>query len=94
MSERTFEAFIKLVQDSCEGQAKRKGYAEAGADGNNPLIDFKTSIGIEPHHSIGEIIMKCVEYIKEPRESCIIKIAAWAFLVWKNEPNIKRGNKG
>lgn len=75
--------FFRLVEDSLGAHAARKGYSENGADGENLLYKFTNSIGASAGHSVGEIIYKSVEYMKEPREVLLIKIAAWALLEWR-----------
>ena len=80
---RTLNDFNRLVQESLEKHAERKGYNDSGADGENLLYQFTKHIGASGGHSMGEIIYKATEYMKEAREVLLIKIAAWAFLEWK-----------
>lgn len=80
---RTLNDFNKLVQESLEKHAERKGYNLTGADGDNKLYEFTKHIGASGGHSMGEIIYKATEYMKDAREVLLIKIAAWAFLEWK-----------
>ena len=80
---RNFDSFMSLVRDSVDGQAARKGYTANGADGDNALYRFTKEIGVSDGHSIGEMIYKLVEYVKEPREVILIKVAGWSFLMWK-----------
>ena len=80
---RTLNDFNKLVQESLEKHAERKGYNDTGADGDNMLYQFTKHIGASGGHSMGEIIYKATEYMKDAREVLLIKIAAWAFLEWK-----------
>ena len=80
---RTFDEFAKAVRDSCEGHAKRKGYTTSDADGDNQLITVATAMGFHEAHSIGEIVYKCAEYLKAPRDVLLIKIAGWAYVVWR-----------
>jgi hypothetical protein len=80
---RNFNDFNKLVKESLEQHARRKGYNNEGADGDNMLYQFTKHIGASGGHSMGEIIYKATEYMKEAREVLLIKIAAWAFLEWK-----------
>ena len=82
--ERTFAAFMEEVRASLEGHAERKGYSNGGADGVNPLAEFMVTIGAEPGHSVGEIIHKCVEHLKSPRDVNLVKIAAWAFIAYRH----------
>ena len=81
--DRGVEKFFHAVRESLETHAQRKGYNETGADGPNLLYELTKQIGASAGHSMGEIIYKATEYMKEPREVLLIKIAAWAFLEWK-----------
>lgn len=83
MKERTFKEFMRQVEDSLDGHAKRKGYSDNGTDGANPLYEFEVAIGAAPAHAMGEIIYKATEYLREAREVLLIKIAGWAYLEWK-----------
>lgn len=87
---RTFEQFVEAVRDSLEGQAERKGYSVGGVNGPNPLAEFAAKTGLDPGHSIGEIVFKCVEYLKQPREVALFKIAAWSYILWKHSPGDDR----
>jgi hypothetical protein len=80
---RTFEEFSKQVKDSCESHAQRKGYTTSDVDGENQLLRVAVALGIHDQHSIGEIVYKCAEYLKAPRDVLLIKIAGWAYIVWK-----------
>ena len=80
---RTLNDFNRLVQESLEKHAERTGYNDTGADGDNMLYQFTKHIGASNGHSMGEIIYKATEYMKDAREVLLIKIAAWAFLEWK-----------
>ena len=83
MSGRTFDEFLAAVKDSVDGQAKRKNYASNGLDGKNQLLEVGKLLNFEPQHGIGEIVYKCAEYLKDPREVLLIKIAGWAYILWK-----------
>jgi hypothetical protein len=80
---RTFEKFSDLVRDSVDGQAKRKNYTQNGVDGPNQLSDVGNLLQFEPQHGIGEIVYKSAEYLKNPREVLLIKIAGWCFILWR-----------
>lgn len=86
---RTFEEFAKQVRESCEQQAKRKGYTDKDIDQENKLATITQLIGIQAQHGIGEIIYKAVEYIKAPREVLLVKIAGWAYILWRVAPAAK-----
>jgi len=82
--DKSFDAFMTEVRDSVENHAERKNYIqEKNCDGVNPLAAFLSAIGIFTGHNIGEIIYKCVEYVKAPRRVLLVKIAGWAWLEWK-----------
>lgn len=85
--ERTFAAFMEEVLGSLEGHAERKGYNVTGADGPNDLFEDGIRAGDEPAHALGEIRYKCKEMLHEPRAVLPIKIAAWAFLLWRYCPD-------
>ena len=74
------EVFFKLVEESLGIHAARKGYSENGADGENLLYQFTASVGMSAGHSMGEVVYKATEYMKEPREVLLVKIAAWCLL--------------
>jgi hypothetical protein len=79
---KRFEEFLEAVRDSVEGQAKRKNYSENGVAGENKLSEVGRLLEFEPQHGIGEIVYKCAEYLKNPREVLLIKIAGWAGVLW------------
>lgn len=81
--DRTFDAFMALVKDSCEGQANRKGYTKGKIDAPNQLTEVATLLEFEPQHGIGEIVYKCAEYLKNPREVLLVKIGGWAYILWR-----------
>ena len=83
---RTFEAFVKEVKDSCEAHAKRKNYAQGNVDDDNQLAGFISSLKIHNPHAIGEIICKCVEFLKDPKPLLVVKIAGWAWMIYKYLP--------
>lgn len=80
---RTFEEFQKQVRESCESHAQRKGYTTSDVNGENQLLRVAVALGIHDQHSIGEIVYKCAEYLKAPRDLLLIKIAGWAYIIWK-----------
>ena len=79
---RRFEEFLEAVRDSVESQAKRKNYSENGVTGENKLSEVGRLLEFEPQHGIGEIVYKCAEYLKNPREVLLIKIAGWCGVLW------------
>ena len=89
MKERTLDAFLALVKDSVDGQAKRKGYTDNGVDGPNKLAEITKLIGIQAAHGVGECVYKLVEYLKNPREVLLIKVAGWMYILWHDHADPK-----
>lgn len=81
----SLDEFLEAVRDSVESHAKRKNYTDHGADGENKLVTIMAAMGIGVPHGIGEIVYKCTEYLRNPREVLLIKIAGWAFIIWRGE---------
>jgi hypothetical protein len=79
---KRFEDFLEAVRDSVEAQAKRKNYSENGVAGENKLSEVGRLLEFEPQHGIGEIVYKCAEYLRNPREVLLVKIAGWAGVLW------------
>ena len=79
-----FEEFTTLVRDLLEPTAAAKGYSKGGANGPNPLYEFVEEVAGGPGHPLGEIIYKARRYSSLKQERDVLKIAAWAFLVWKS----------
>jgi hypothetical protein len=80
----TFNEFVTQVREKCEGVAKDKGYNSTGVDGKeNELYSFIQSMADGDAHAIGEIIYKAVRYSKRGDKDDLVKIAAWAFLIYK-----------
>jgi hypothetical protein len=80
---RTFEEFSKQVRESVDQQAKRKGYTEKNIDEENKLAAITKLMGIQAQHGAGEIVYKITEYLKNPREVLLIKIAGWCYILWR-----------
>lgn len=84
---KDFSAFVKGVEESLSGSANGKGYAQHGT-ADTDLHDF-----IEYHfsgHALGEIVSKCVRYQAKKNPEDLLKIAAWAYLLWQNEVPLQR----
>lgn len=76
------EGFFIQVREILESKAKDKGYLSPVG---NVLMDF---MNYEfPDHALGEIIYKVVRYNSKKDPVDLIKIAAWACLVynWRNK---------
>lgn len=74
--------FYEEVEKSISQKAKEKGYSAPNSDTRRELIDFVGKYA--PGHSIGEIIYKAIRWTRKHDPEDLIKIAAWAFLVWDN----------
>lgn len=86
MPERTAEEFLGLVSQLLNATAKDKGYNAQGLDGPNVLYEFiQGQLGKQSHtHALGEIVYKAVRYNSKNNPEDLVKIAAWALLVWKH----------
>ena len=74
--------FMKLVSDKVGDQAHDKGYRIGDADTGEDLLKVTGD-----DHAIGEIIYKAVRFRAKKNQDDLVKIAAWAFLLWrKNKP--------
>lgn len=79
----TYESFSVRVKELLEETAAGKDYNQTGTDGPNELYDFVSTIAGGPGHALGEIIYKVKRYAAKGNEEDLLKIAAWAFLVWR-----------
>ncbi len=84
---RDLHVFLQQVTALLEPTAAAKGYNSAGIDGFNRLYTFvQSTVGHQTHaHGLGEIIYKAVRYAAKGQPEDLVKIAAWAFLVWKHK---------
>ena len=80
----TYEDFCKEVEALLNYAASDKGYNRTGVDGENALYDFVNSIVGENKHALGEIIYKVRRYASKRDPKDVLKIAAWAFLIWRD----------
>lgn len=78
---QTWDQFISKVKSLLEPTANEKGYNSTGVNGKNELYEFVHSHA--PGHALGEIIYKAVRYGRKRDKQDILKIAAWAYLIWK-----------
>lgn len=83
VDDRTFDQFVAEVRGLLEPTASGKGYSATGVDGPNQLYEFVSSFA-GPHHALGEIVYKAKRYEAKRNPEDILKIAAWAFLVYKH----------
>lgn len=73
--------FYIELQDMVIRNAKKKGYHGEG-DNGRILYDFVAEYA--HGHSIGEIIYKAIRWTRKKDTTDLVKIAAWAFLIWDN----------
>lgn len=90
MEGKTFAEFCKVVKESLEEHAARKGYHKKSIDEPNALYESEVAVGSEPGHTIGEIRYKAAEYMEEPRDVLPIKIAGWCYLLWRYTPQLRK----
>lgn len=79
----TFDTFSQEIHSLLDATAKSKGYNDTGADGDNQLFSFCQKMGLG--HAEGEIVYKVVRYHKKRNPEDLLKIAAWAFLLWRTK---------
>lgn len=78
----TFDEFVRAVRSLLDENASAKGYNQTGTDGPNQLFDFVAAHA--PGHAAGEIIYKIVRYQGRHDQTDLLKVAAWAFLMWRS----------
>ncbi len=79
----SLDMFFSEVRDSCTIHAKRKGYTNSGPDEGNVLGPVLDAAGVIVDHGIGEIITKLLEYRVTHKKLLLVKIAGWAYTLWK-----------
>ena len=86
MSERSAKEFLTELNNLLEETAKEKGYSDQGTEGDNKLYEFiHGQLGNGSHvHALGEIVYKVVRYNSKKNPEDLVKIAAWALLVWQH----------
>jgi len=77
-----FEEFSEAAREQVEDKARRKGYNETGAEGRNLLFEFSRQFF--PGHAEGEIVYKLVRSREKKDPEDLVKVAAWAYLIWKD----------
>lgn len=77
--DESWSTFAALAHGLLNGTAVGKGYATAG-DGR-PLLDF-VSAHCGDGHALGEIVYKVTRWRSRRNPEDLLKVAAWAFLVW------------
>ena len=91
--EPPFASFCDAVRDLLDETAADKGYHNAGLTGPNPLYAFVAETAGGPGHALGEIIYKVRRYAARRDPEDLLKIAAWAFLVWRFDRPDARGHQ-
>ena len=71
------------VRALLEETAADKGYHAGGLTGPNPMYEFVAETAGGPGHALGEIIYKARRYAARRDPADLVKIAAWAYLVWR-----------
>lgn len=79
MRELIDEGFFDSVKAKLNGVAKEKGYND----------NLEQLTGIE--HHIGEIIYKAVRYRSKKDPDDLVKIAAWALLIFRKHNDAETG---
>ena len=80
----TFGDFIARVQETLDGTAEGKGYNTTGVDGPNELYAFVRETVGNDGHAIGECIYKIRRYAAKGDPTDLIKLASWAYLIWRH----------
>lgn len=78
-----FREFTDEVRKLLESAASKKGYNQTGANGPNELYTFINNMNNGPGHPAGEIIYKIQRYMNLKDKNDLLKIAAWAYLIWR-----------
>ena len=83
----SFEAFSGDVRQLLTKTATSKGYVKAGIhEDTNPLYTMiQQGLCQGGHgHALGEIVMKAVRYAERGDKTELLKMAAWAYLIWQH----------
>lgn len=76
----SFDEFMSGARELVEGKAIAKGYNEGGTE-KNDLMEFTNKFF--PGHAGGEIVYKAIRYGRKKDKADLLKIAAWAYLLWR-----------
>lgn len=79
----SFLAFVEGVDALIQSKARGKGYQRSG-EANPGGALFKLVSDHCHGHPVGEIIYKAIRYASKQDPTDLLKIAAWAYLVWAN----------
>ena len=80
---KTWLSFVQQTKELLEPVASGKGYNDTGVDGKNELFEFVQNVAQGSGHALGEIVYKAVRYSRKKDSKDLLKIAAWAYLIWK-----------
>ena len=85
----TFNDFTDGVRALLDRTAAEKQYTDQGPDGPNELYEFVQHMVGGHGHALGEIVYKAKRFAARGNCEDLLKIAAWAFLIWRfARPNI------
>lgn len=76
MDDRDFPAFCREVERLLTEQADAKGY------GKDLYVLIQGMSAGSDAHALGEIVYKSVRYAQTGQSVDVLKIAAWAYLIW------------
>jgi hypothetical protein len=78
----SIQEFNAQVVSALNGKAESKGYSAGGDSGGRPMLDAVALIAGEGTHPAGEIAYKLARYKAKRNPEDLVKVAAWAFLMW------------
>ena len=87
MGGTSFDQFSTEVAQLLSTTAESKGYLKAGVpeDTNNLYTMIQHGLCQGGHgHALGEIVMKTVRYAERGDKTELLKMAAWAYLIWNH----------
>jgi len=82
--DRNFQDFSGAVLASLSDTAAGKGYNATGVDGENRVYAIIHAATGGHGHALGEIVYKALRYARKRDPMDLVKIAAWAFLIYKH----------
>lgn len=81
--EISLSSFHEAIDGILLGQATSKGYHSKGHNGRQ-LYDFVHDLASNGH-ALGEIVYKAIRYNRRKDRTDLVKIAAWAFLIYDKD---------
>jgi hypothetical protein len=82
--DRRYDEFCQQVEGLLSVTAQGKGYNATGVDGQNAVYEFIYTTTGDHGHAIGEIMYKAIRYMRKRDPQDLLKIAAWAYLIFKH----------